>query len=86
MMEYGGAKAGDRTMIDALEPALEVLAAGKPLSEAAVAARKGADATAKMTRAKAGRSAYVSPANLAGINDPGAEAVACLLEGLVNQK
>ncbi len=86
MMEYGGAKAGDRTMIDALEPALEVLAAGKPLSEAAVAARRGADATAKMTRAKAGRSAYVSPANLAGINDPGAEAVACLLEGLVNQK
>ncbi len=86
MMEYGGASAGDRTMIDALEPALAALVSGKSLAEAAIAARKGADATAKMTKAKAGRSAYVSSANLTGINDPGAEAVACLLEGLVNWK
>ncbi len=86
MMEYGGATAGDRTMIDALEPALAALVTGKSLAEAAIAARKGADATANMTKAKAGRSAYVSPANLTGVNDPGAEAVACLLEGLANGK
>ena len=82
MMEYGGAKLGDRTMIDALEPALSVLVSGKSMADAAEAARKGANATATMTRAKAGRSAYVSATNLQGIVDPGAEAVACLFEGL----
>ncbi|MBI2720307.1 MAG: dihydroxyacetone kinase subunit DhaK [Rhizobiales bacterium] len=82
MMEYGGAGPGDRTMVDALEPALAALAAGKTLSEAAAAARQGADATAKMQRARAGRSAYVSAANLSGVPDPGAVAVARLFEGL----
>jgi ATP-dependent dihydroxyacetone kinase len=82
MMEYGGAKPGDRTMIDALEPAFAVLVSGKSVNEAALAARKGANATAMMTRAKAGRSSYVSATNLQGIVDPGAEAVACLFEGL----
>jgi dihydroxyacetone kinase len=82
MMEYGGAKPGDRTMIDALQPALAALAAGKPLSQAAHAARTGANATAKMNRARAGRSTYVSSAKLTGIIDPGAEAVASLFEGL----
>ena len=79
--QVGGAKPGDRTLIDALEPALEVL--GQGLEDAAIAARKGADATAKITRAKAGRASYVSEENLAGYNDPGAEAVARLFEGLV---
>jgi ATP-dependent dihydroxyacetone kinase len=82
MMEYGGARPGDRTMIDALEPALKALVSGKSIGEAADAARQGANATAKMTRAKAGRSAYISAQNLTGIIDPGAEAVACLVEGL----
>ena len=82
MMEYGGAKPGDRTMVDALEPALAMLVSGKSMADAARAARKGADATATMTRAKAGRSAYVSATNLEGIVDPGAEAVASLFEGL----
>jgi ATP-dependent dihydroxyacetone kinase len=82
MMEYGGAKPGDRTMIDALVPALSALSKSSDLATAAAAARKGADATASMTRARAGRSSYVSAGNLKGINDPGAEAVALLLEGL----
>ena len=84
MMEYGGAKPGDRTMVDALEPALSMLVSGKSVADAAKAARKGANATATMTRAKAGRSAYVSATNLQGIVDPGAEAVACLFEGLAH--
>jgi dihydroxyacetone kinase len=50
-----GAKTGDRTMIDALEPALAALASGKSLASAAIA-REGADATTTMTRAGAGRS------------------------------
>lgn len=86
MKQYGGAKLGDRTMIDALEPALKELAAGASLEKAAAAARHGANATARMTRAMAGRSSYVSAANLAGVIDPGAEAVASLLEGLAAAK
>jgi ATP-dependent dihydroxyacetone kinase len=80
MMAYGGAKPGDRTMIDALAPALAALPRG--LDAAAKAARAGADSTARMRSARAGRSSYVPSSNLAGIADPGAEAVATLLEGL----
>lgn len=80
MMAHGGAKPGDRTMIDALAPALEALPRG--LDAAAKAARAGADATARMKSARAGRSSHVSSAHLAGTADPGAEAVATLLEGL----
>ncbi len=78
--EVGGAKAGDRTMIDALEPALEAMGGG--LAAAAIAARRGADGTASIHKAKAGRAAYVPSENLKGHNDPGAEAVALLFEGL----
>jgi dihydroxyacetone kinase len=78
--EVGGAQPGDRTMIDALAPALEALPQG--LVAAATAARQGADATANIHRAKAGRSAYVPSENLMGNNDPGAEAVALVFEGL----
>ncbi|MCR9125418.1 MAG: dihydroxyacetone kinase subunit DhaK [Rhodobacteraceae bacterium] len=78
--QVGGAARGDRTMIDALEPALEALPEG--LAAAARAAREGADATAAITRAKAGRASYVSADKLAGHNDPGAEAVARLFERL----
>jgi dihydroxyacetone kinase len=82
MKQYGGANLGDRTMIDALEPALKDLGAGASMAKASGTARKGAEATAKMTRAKAGRSSYVSAANLDGVVDPGAEAVARVFEGL----
>ncbi len=78
--QVGGAKKGDRTMIDALEPALLQLPNG--IDAAARAAREGADATAKIGRAKAGRASYVPEENLLGNNDPGAEAVARLFEGL----
>ncbi len=79
---YGGANAGDRTSVDALLPALKSLSGGKPLSAAAQLARKGADATAKMTAARAGRSSYVAARNLKGHKDPGAEAVAIAFESL----
>jgi dihydroxyacetone kinase len=80
MQEIGGARAGDRTMIDALQPALEALDQG--LGAATVAARKGADYTATLKKAKAGRAAYVNEGNLEGHVDPGAEAVARLFEAL----
>ncbi len=78
--DVGGARVGDRTMIDALAPALEVLSDG--FAAAARAAREGADKTASIHRAKAGRAAYVPSDNLKGNNDPGAEAVALVFEGL----
>ncbi len=82
--EVGGAQVGDRTMIDALAPALEALDRG--LAAAAAAARAGADSTAAIHRAKAGRAAYVPEKNLRGHKDPGAEAVAILFEGLAEER
>lgn len=83
IMQVGGAKPGDRTMIDALMPALNALENG--IEAAAREARQGADATSRITRARAGRASYVSEANLSGHNDPGAEAVARLFEHLAQE-
>jgi dihydroxyacetone kinase len=80
MQEIGGARPGDRTMIDALHPALAALPQG--LAAAAAAARVGADRTAAMERARAGRAAYINTEQLRGHVDPGAEAVARLFEAL----
>jgi len=80
MQEIGGAKLGDRTMIDALYPALSVLDDG--LAAATAAARKGAEHTATLQIARAGRAAYVNAEKLTGHTDPGAEAVARLFEAL----
>jgi triose/dihydroxyacetone kinase / FAD-AMP lyase (cyclizing) len=80
MQEIGGAKPGDRTMIDALHPALAALDAG--LAAATVAARQGANHTATLSVAKAGRASYVNSEQLKGHPDPGAEAVARLFEAL----
>jgi len=74
MTFYGGAGIGDRTMVDALEPALKAFDASG-LRAAAEAARHGAEATAAMRKAKAGRSAYIG-GQLDGVVDPGAFAVA----------
>ncbi len=82
MRQIGGANPGDRTMVDALLPALEHLASGLP--EAASAARAGADYTATLTTAKAGRATYINPEQLKGHVDPGAEAVARLFEHLAS--
>ncbi|KAK6925471.1 DhaL domain [Dillenia turbinata] len=81
--KYGGAKAGYRTMLDALIPASEVLrerlnAGDDPVaafvlsSEAAFA---GAESTIHM-QAQAGRSTYVPGDILASVPDPGAMAAA----------
>lgn len=82
MREIGGANPGDRTMVDALLPALEALEQGN--AAAAKSARKGAEATAGMKQAKAGRASYLSTKQLEGHTDPGAEAVARLFEHLAS--
>jgi dihydroxyacetone kinase len=80
MQKIGGAQLGDRTMVDALKPALDAL--DDSFSAAAGAARKGAIYTSTITRARVGRASYVSPEQLLGNIDPGAEAVARLFENL----
>lgn len=80
MQEIGGACLGDRTMVDALAPALDALASG--FKDAAAAARTGADHTATMQKARAGRASYIYANQLIGHVDPGAEAIALLFEHL----
>ncbi|KPH05516.1 DAK2 domain-containing protein (plasmid) [Rhizobium acidisoli] len=80
MQEIGGARIGDRTMVDALSPALDALDEG--FIAAAEAARGGANLTATLLQAKAGRAAYINAKQLEGHVDPGAEAVARLFEHL----
>ncbi|ORM55994.1 dihydroxyacetone kinase [Pantoea conspicua] len=82
MKQYGGAQQGDRTLIDALQPVIEAMVAGKSLAEVAAAAQQGSDATATMGKAKAGRSSYLNSDNLNGVPDPGAVAVARVFAAL----
>ena len=82
MRMIGGANPGDRTMVDALLPALEALDLG--LDKAAAAARNGAAFTATLSKANAGRATYINAEQLQGHVDPGAEAVARLFEHLAS--
>ena len=83
MKEIGGARLGDRSMVDALEPGLEAFAEG---SDPAMPSRAGADSTAEMASARVGRATYLSAEQLQGNKDPGAEAVAKLFEYLTKQR
>lgn len=81
--KYGGAKAGYRTLLDALIPASsalkEKLASGEDPIEAFVSSAEAAVAGAESTKnmqAQAGRSSYVSADILASVPDPGAMAAA----------
>lgn len=82
MQEIGGAKVGDRTMIDALWPAFKALKEENSMKQVAQAAREGADGTKKITKTKFGRSSYLSATNLKDIPDPGAEIIARVFEKL----
>ena len=78
---YGRATLGARTMLDALIPASQVT--NEPLLQSmAHAARQGADRTALMGTASAGRSNYLSKESLQGTPDPGAIAMALILEAM----
>jgi dihydroxyacetone kinase len=83
MQFYGGASVGDRTMVDALAPALAALASDN-IATAAKAAAFGAEATKSMRKAKAGRASYVGERDLVGVPDPGAVAVAAAFEAAAN--
>lgn len=82
----GAAEPGDKTMVDAMEPAAAALDGARDRGEslsvaldaAAVAARAGAEATAQLV-ARRGRASYVGEA-ARGVCDPGAVAVAMFFE------
>ncbi|QDQ97480.1 dihydroxyacetone kinase family protein [Tomitella fengzijianii] len=82
----GGAQPGDKTMIDALDPAVRALEEGvgnasspaTVLSSAADAAARGAESTAGIT-ARRGRASYIGEA-ARGVIDPGALVMAWLFE------
>ncbi len=76
----GGAAAGDKTMLDALEPGAGTLARGGGFEEAARAAREGAAATVPML-ARKGRASYLGERSV-GHEDPGAASSALLFAAL----
>jgi dihydroxyacetone kinase-like protein len=86
--ELGAAAPGDKTMVDALVPALEALNealhSGQPLdaalSAAAEAAEEGARATVPM-QARKGRASYLGERSI-GHQDPGATSSALILRAL----
>ncbi len=91
IQRLGGAKPGDKTMVDALAPASAALAEAAAadvglasgLAAAATAARAGADATTDLV-ARRGRASYVGEA-ARGVCDPGALTVALFFEAAASR-
>ncbi|MFC7844893.1 dihydroxyacetone kinase subunit DhaL [Streptomyces sp. NPDC001046] len=79
VMTLGGAAPGDKTMIDALVPAVDAL--GESFAAARAAAEEGAVATIPL-QARKGRASYVGERSI-GHQDPGATSAALLIAGLV---
>jgi phosphoenolpyruvate---glycerone phosphotransferase subunit DhaL len=79
--QLGGAKAGDKTMLDALEPAVAALGdTEKSFRAAREAAEQGALATVPML-ARKGRASYLGERSI-GHQDPGATSSALLMGAL----
>ncbi|WP_046733092.1 dihydroxyacetone kinase subunit DhaL [Streptomyces humi] len=78
VMALGGAAPGDKTMIDALVPAVDAL--GEGFGAARAAAEEGAVATTPL-QARKGRASYLGERSI-GHQDPGATSSALLVAGL----
>ncbi|MER5601221.1 dihydroxyacetone kinase subunit DhaL [Streptomyces sp. NPDC002265] len=79
VMALGGAAPGDKTMVDALVPAVDALAEG--FGAARTAAEQGAEATVPL-QARKGRASYLGERSI-GHQDPGATSSALLIAALV---
>ncbi|WP_280892673.1 dihydroxyacetone kinase subunit DhaL [Streptomyces sp. LBL] len=79
VMTLGGAAPGDKTMIDALVPAVDAL--GDSFAAARSAAEEGALATTPL-QARKGRASYLGERSI-GHQDPGATSASLLVAGLV---
>ncbi|GGQ68584.1 dihydroxyacetone kinase subunit DhaL [Streptomyces asoensis] len=80
VMQLGGAAPGDKTMIDALVPAVDALSAG--FEAARSAAEQGAEATTPL-QARKGRASYLGERSI-GHQDPGATSAALLIAALID--
>ncbi|MGW2638938.1 dihydroxyacetone kinase subunit DhaL [Streptomyces sp. NPDC001348] len=78
VMALGGAAPGDKTMIDALVPAVDALGDGFPAARSA--AEAGAEATIPL-QARKGRASYLGERSI-GHQDPGATSSALLMAAL----
>ncbi|MFE0449950.1 dihydroxyacetone kinase subunit DhaL [Streptomyces sp. NPDC058914] len=78
VMQLGGAAPGDKTMIDALVPAVDAL--GDGFEQARTAAEQGAVATTPL-QARKGRASYLGERSI-GHQDPGATSSALLVAAL----
>ncbi|MER5576463.1 dihydroxyacetone kinase subunit DhaL [Streptomyces massasporeus] len=78
VMTLGGAAPGDKTMIDALVPAVDAL--GDSFTAARTAAEEGAVATTPL-QARKGRASYLGERSI-GHQDPGATSSALLIAAL----
>jgi len=86
--DLGTASLGDKTMVDALEPAVETLrsriAAGEPVAQAVDEAASAAEAGMRSTtplQARKGRASYLGERSV-GHQDPGATSTALILRAL----
>lgn len=84
LSRYTPARPGDRTLVDALYPFVEVLGKAGDVREAATAARKAADETKGM-QASLGRTVYVGGSGYEEVPDPGAWGLSCFFQGLAGQ-
>lgn len=84
VVELGGARVGDKTVVDALSPAADVLDAGGSLAAAAAAAAQGVAATAD-SAASRGRASYLGDA-VKGVADPGALVMSWLFEAAAQSR
>ncbi|MEU6666853.1 dihydroxyacetone kinase subunit DhaL [Streptomyces sp. NPDC046727] len=80
VMTLGGAAPGDKTMIDALLPAVDALGSG--FAAARTAAQEGALATTPL-QARKGRASYLGERSI-GHQDPGATSSALLIAALAD--
>ncbi|MEW2297896.1 dihydroxyacetone kinase subunit DhaL [Streptomyces sp. NPDC006743] len=78
VMKLGGAAPGDKTMVDALVPAVDAL--GEGFAAARTAAERGAEATTPL-QARKGRASYLGERSI-GHRDPGATSSALLVAAL----
>ncbi|KAK4696039.1 triose/dihydroxyacetone kinase / FAD-AMP lyase (cyclizing), partial [Lecanoromycetidae sp. Uapishka_2] len=81
--KYTPAQPGDRTLMDALTPFVDVLQRTGDVKKAAEAAREGADKTKGM-KASLGRSVYVGGTGFQEVPDPGAYGLSIFLSGIAN--
>ncbi|CAM3838258.1 dihydroxyacetone kinase family protein [Tsukamurella ocularis] len=82
VVDLGGARVGDKTVVDALSPAADALDGGGSRADAAAAAAQGVAATAD-SAASRGRASYLGDA-VRGVPDPGALVMSWLFEAAAN--